>query len=71
MRVQGETSTGSPAAIFADKKREAAICRPSNSFDDYAAVWAPFAAGWAVFLAFSFAANSYFTLAAMASVSTL
>jgi hypothetical protein len=70
MRVQGETSMGSPCRILQPKDEGRQTAAPLH-LSRYAAFFAFLGTGLASFLAFALAANSCFTLRVIASVSTL
>jgi hypothetical protein len=70
MRVAGRNRHGFSLRDFGIAKHEGRSPVP-HWMNDYAAFFAALVAGCAVFLAFSFAVNSCFTLAVIASVSTL
>ena len=68
----GRNQSGFSLRNFGQQKGEAAMCRPSCYYlIFYAAFFPVLVLDCAVFLAFSLAANSCFTLRAMASVFTL
>ena len=73
MRVQGETKAGSPCRDLSRRKKgEAAGCAASllHGLSGFLRLCGLLQV-WVAFFAFSLAANSCFTLRAMASVSTL
>jgi hypothetical protein len=72
MWVQREAEGGSSCAIFGATKREAAGSSPLTEIElaAFLTLATDLASGLASFLAFALAANSYFTLRAIASVST-